>query len=98
MSGCLGIITSYGTNSTCLVYPSSSISHCHLPIRLDGLADELEEIAAEQGTNVNRIVELVNENERILAAMKTNLRQTVVTALAKIIMRSDGKFISGDRI
>ena len=69
-----------------------------MPIRLDGLADELEEIAAEQGTNVNKIVELVNENEMILSAMKANLRQTVVASLTKIVMRSDGEFISGDRI
>ncbi len=76
--------------------PSCFPSYCILPfcvpnVRLDGLADALEEIATAQGTNVERITDLVNENESILGAMKANLRRTVVTALAKIVMRSDGK-------
>ncbi len=69
-----------------------------MPISLDGLAEQLEDIAATQGTNVEKIISLVNENEEILNAMKANLRQTVVASLAKIVMRSDGEFLSGDRI
>ena len=66
-----------------------------VPIRLDGLAEQLEDIAATQGTNVDKIISLVNENEEILNDMKANLRQTVVASLAKIVMRSDGKCLIG---
>lgn len=59
--------------------------------RLDGLEEQLQNIATKQGTSVNKLVELVNENEEIVDEMKANLRQTVVAAMAKIVMRSDGK-------
>ena len=59
---------------------------------LVGLENELRNIATTQGVNVTKIVELVNENEDILEQMKANMRQTFVTAMAKIIMRSDSEY------
>lgn len=57
--------------------------------RLVGLEQDLHDIAVRQGTNVNQIVDLVNENESLLSAMKSNLRQVFVTSMAKVVMRSD---------
>ncbi len=59
--------------------------------RLDGLEEQLQNIVTKQGASVNKLVELVNENEGIVNEMKANLRQTVVAAMAKVVMRSDGK-------
>eukprot|EP01082_Thalassiosira_pseudonana_P004843 g4167.t1 g4167 contig15:479678-481380(+) len=51
--------------------------------------DNLNEIALAQGQNVTELVNLVQENEGILKQMKINLRQSFVSELAKIVMRSD---------
>ena len=46
---------------------------------LVGLEVSLQDIAKTQGTNVEELVGLVNENEEILSQMKSNLTQTFVT-------------------
>lgn len=56
---------------------------------LRDVEEDLRGIADEQGMNVNRIVDLVNENEEILSKMKHNLKESFVAGLAKVIMRSD---------
>mmetsp|Transcript_34134 Transcript_34134/g.71869 ORF Transcript_34134/g.71869 Transcript_34134/m.71869 type:complete len:219 (+) Transcript_34134:209-865(+) len=49
---------------------------------------DLRRIATEQGKVLPQIVDLVNENELILSKMKRNLRQTLVTAMAKVSINS----------
>ena len=56
------------------------------------LEEDLRRIAEEQNTNVNELVELVNENEEILASMKSNLKSTFASAMAKVVMRSDSTY------
>ncbi len=51
----------------------------------------LQEIARMQNENVNEIIRLVNENEKILNTMKTNMRQTFAAAIADVVMSSDSK-------
>ena len=58
---------------------------------LSGLEADLQEIATKQGMNVNKLIDLVNENESILESMKFNLKQTFVTMMTQIVMRSDSK-------
>ena len=78
----------YSTSHIPLIFYFASLP---LPIRLDGLADELEDIAAAQGTSANKILELVDDNETIINEMKANLRKTVAAAMARVVMRSDGE-------
>lgn len=56
---------------------------------LKGLESRLQTIAEEQGTNVDSLVELVNENQSILGQMKNNLKQKFAAAVANIVIRSD---------
>jgi len=50
---------------------------------------ELRSIAAEQHGNVDKLVDLVKENEIILSQMRDNLRQRIVQDIIKIVMLSD---------
>mmetsp|Transcript_2574 Transcript_2574/g.5465 ORF Transcript_2574/g.5465 Transcript_2574/m.5465 type:complete len:395 (+) Transcript_2574:155-1339(+) len=56
---------------------------------LKSVEQSLQNIAAEQGTSVNHLVQLVNENESILNAMKANMKETFVASMAGIVLRSD---------
>lgn len=51
--------------------------------------EELRIIATEQGRNVDKLVNLVRENEEILTAMKENLRQRIAQDIMKIVITSD---------
>jgi len=51
--------------------------------------EELRGIADKQSINVNKLVELVKENETILAQMRDNLRQRIVQDIISIVMKSD---------
>ena len=53
----------------------------------------MQDVSKTQETNVDKIVELVNENEEILTKMRFNLTQMFVTEMAKVVMRSDSKFL-----
>ena len=57
----------------------------------------LNNIAEKQGTNVNQLVDLVNENEEILTAMKGKLKQTFVQTMLALVMRSDGACVASGR-
>ena len=61
---------------------------------LVGIEQDLGNIATTQGTNVEEIVQLVNENEEILALMKSNLTQTFFSAMVKIVLRSDSTLLA----
>jgi len=50
---------------------------------------ELRSIAQEQHGNVDKLVNLVKENEAILTEMRDNLRQRIVQDIIKIVMLSD---------
>mmetsp|Transcript_19934 Transcript_19934/g.43336 ORF Transcript_19934/g.43336 Transcript_19934/m.43336 type:complete len:418 (-) Transcript_19934:174-1427(-) len=56
---------------------------------LRGVEESLAEIAQQQNTNVEQLVNIVNENQSILNEMKTNLKQTFVAAVASIVIQSD---------
>lgn len=60
---------------------------------LKGVEESLAEIAQQQNTNVEQLVNIVNENQSILNQMKTNLKQTFVAAVASIVIQSD---VDGD--
>lgn len=57
--------------------------------QLKSVEEKLQAIAWKQGTNVEELVELVNENESILKIMKANLKETFVAAMAAVVIRSD---------
>lgn len=51
--------------------------------------EELREIASEQQVNVDKLVDLVKENETILDMMQNNLRQRIVQDVLRIVVMSD---------
>ena len=57
--------------------------------RFEGVENELQELATTQGTNVERLVDLVSENEQILFLMRENLRQKVLQDVISIVVRTD---------
>ncbi|KAL7508730.1 hypothetical protein ACHAXN_006070, partial [Cyclotella atomus] len=61
---------------------------------MQGLEEQLSEIARKQGVNVNEIVMLVRENEEILSKQKSNLKQTFVSDMARAFISSE--FLLGD--
>lgn len=60
--------------------------------RLVELEQDLKTVASTQGTNMSDIIKLVNENEEILSAMRVNLTQMFVAAMAQVVMRSDSTY------
>ncbi|KAL7503287.1 hypothetical protein ACHAXN_001089 [Cyclotella atomus] len=56
-------------------------------IRID--QQNLENIVSQAGYNCLEFIELVKENEALLDRMKRNLRETFVTEMTKLILRSD---------
>ncbi|KAL3781989.1 hypothetical protein HJC23_013817 [Cyclotella cryptica] len=50
---------------------------------------ELQEIADQQHCNVDKLVELVKENQDIIDAMKENLRKRVIQDIVKIVVDCD---------
>jgi len=57
--------------------------------RAAAIEEELRSIADTQETNVNRLVELVQENAAILAKMRDNLRERIVQDIISIVVKSD---------
>ena len=57
--------------------------------RFEGVENELQELTTTQGTNVERLVDLVSENEQILFLMRENLRQKVLQDVISIVVRTD---------
>eukprot|EP00571_Detonula_confervacea_P000826 CAMPEP_0172328696 /NCGR_PEP_ID=MMETSP1058-20130122/60487_1 /TAXON_ID=83371 /ORGANISM="Detonula confervacea, Strain CCMP 353" /LENGTH=208 /DNA_ID=CAMNT_0013045823 /DNA_START=674 /DNA_END=1300 /DNA_ORIENTATION=- len=57
--------------------------------RFGDVEQELQEVARAQGSNVDKIVELVRVNEETMDLMKENLRQKVIQDVIGIIMRSN---------
>jgi len=51
--------------------------------------EQLQDISLAQERNVDKLIDLVKENERILAEMKDNLRQRIVQDILGIVVRSD---------
>ncbi|KAL7548014.1 hypothetical protein ACHAWF_011288 [Thalassiosira exigua] len=51
--------------------------------------EQLRGIVGEQQANVNKLVELVKENEIILSKMRDNLRQRIVQDMITIVVKSD---------
>jgi len=51
--------------------------------------EELREIASEQQVNVDKLVDLVKENEAILDQMQDNLRQRIVQDVMRIVVMCD---------
>ena len=49
----------------------------------------MREIASEQQVNVDKLVDLVKENETILGMMQNNLRQRIVQDVLRIVVMSD---------
>jgi len=64
--------------------------------RASAVEEELKNIAAEQHYNVDKLVNLVRENEEIIQQMRINLRHRIVQDIIQIVMSSDknndGKF------
>eukprot|EP01082_Thalassiosira_pseudonana_P003675 g2863.t1 g2863 contig12:940887-942046(+) len=58
-------------------------------VGFEGVENELQELATTQGTNVERLVDLVSENEQILFLMRENLRQKVLQDVISIVVRTD---------
>ncbi|KAL7552925.1 hypothetical protein ACHAWF_016175 [Thalassiosira exigua] len=63
-------------------------------------SEELNKIAVEQHIKVDKIVELVQDNETILSQMRDNVRERIIQEVTKIVMLSDrngdGKFTQLD--
>lgn len=57
--------------------------------RAAAVEEELREIANQQQVNVDKLVELVKENEIILEKMRDNLRQRIVQDIITIVVKSD---------
>lgn len=57
--------------------------------RAAAVEEQLRAIADAQSVNVNKLVELVKENEIILAKMRDNLRQRIVQDIISIVVKSD---------
>lgn len=57
--------------------------------RAAAVEEELRSIADKQEVNVNKLVELVKENEMILSKMRDNLRQRIVQDIITIVVKSD---------
>eukprot|EP00970_Alexandrium_tamarense_P012917 scaffold3159_cov191-Alexandrium_tamarense.AAC.5 len=57
--------------------------------RARAVEEELRSIADKQQVNVNKLVDLVKENDAILVQMRTNLRQRIVQDVIKIVVSSD---------
>lgn len=57
--------------------------------RFKDVEEDLRAIADEQKVNVDKIVDLVKENERILEQMKENLRRRIVQDILRIVVMSD---------
>mmetsp|Transcript_40875 Transcript_40875/g.87055 ORF Transcript_40875/g.87055 Transcript_40875/m.87055 type:complete len:344 (+) Transcript_40875:3-1034(+) len=57
--------------------------------RAAAVEEELRGIAEKQNFNVNKLVELVQENGEILAQMRNNLRQRIVQDIIAIVVKSD---------
>lgn len=57
--------------------------------RAKAVEEELRAIADQQHVNVNKLVDLVKENETILASMRDNLRQRIVQDIITIVVKSD---------
>ena len=53
-------------------------------LRLKDLERALESLAEKQHTNVQAVVQLVNDNEEILQTMKENLRQMFVQSVMQV--------------
>ena len=57
--------------------------------RAGAVEEELREIADRQQFNVDRLIDLVNENEDILDQMRDNLRQKITQDIIRIVIKSD---------
>jgi len=57
--------------------------------RAAAVEEQLREIADRQQVNVDKLVNLVKENEIILAKMRDNLRQRIVQDIITIVVKSD---------
>lgn len=57
--------------------------------RAGAVEEELREIADRQQVNVDRLIDLVNENEDILDQMRENLRKKIVQDIIHIVIKSD---------
>lgn len=60
-----------------------------MPGRAKVVEEELREIASEQQVNVDKLVDLVKENEAILDQMQDNLRQRIVQDVMRIVVMCD---------
>lgn len=65
------------------------VKHLFLPHRAKVIEHTLQEVADRQHINFDRLVELVKENDRIIDAMKDNLRKRVVHDIVKVVVDSD---------
>eukprot|EP00581_Thalassiosira_minuscula_P005595 CAMPEP_0183738978 /NCGR_PEP_ID=MMETSP0737-20130205/55912_1 /TAXON_ID=385413 /ORGANISM="Thalassiosira miniscula, Strain CCMP1093" /LENGTH=329 /DNA_ID=CAMNT_0025973639 /DNA_START=78 /DNA_END=1067 /DNA_ORIENTATION=+ len=57
--------------------------------RFGDIEEELQEIVTEQGSTIDRVLELVRENEATMDYMRENLRQKVVEDVLGIILTSE---------
>ena len=57
--------------------------------RAGAIEEELREIVDRQHFNVDRLIDLVNENEDVLDQMRDNLRKKIVQDIIHIVIKSD---------
>mmetsp|Transcript_27489 Transcript_27489/g.46722 ORF Transcript_27489/g.46722 Transcript_27489/m.46722 type:complete len:395 (-) Transcript_27489:367-1551(-) len=57
--------------------------------RASAVEEELREIADRQQFNVDKLIDLVNENEEVLDQMRENLRSKIVQDIIHIVIKSD---------
>lgn len=57
--------------------------------RAAGVRGQLDKISAEQGRNVDALVQLCKENARTIAEMKDHMRERIVQDVLKIVLSSD---------
>ena len=63
--------------------------------RASAVEEELREIADRQQFNVDKLIDLVNENEEVLDQMRENLRSKIIQDIIHIVIKSDVRFRSG---
>lgn len=66
--------------------------------RFSGVEEEFQDIAKDQHSSVEKIVDLVKENNEILNSMRENLRQRIIQDVIGTVVRTDGGDQKFDRV
>jgi hypothetical protein len=69
--------------------PLILVSFCSYIYRTAEVEDDLRLLTLKQNINVDKLIELVRENDDILSKMRTNLQQRIAQDIITIVLKSD---------